>query len=83
VVCCGRACATSRLSAAACEAGLPHLQLQCCCLVVLLLQVGCPGPALTFDFLFCPMCGSGKEGRCGNIQVGGAIGYSADLQCHA
>ncbi|WIA08484.1 hypothetical protein OEZ85_007920 [Tetradesmus obliquus] len=33
------------------------------------LQVGCPGPALTFDFLFCPMCGSGKEGRCGNIQV--------------
>lgn len=32
-------------------------------------QVGCPGPALTFDYLFCPLCGSGKEGRCGNIQV--------------
>lgn len=33
------------------------------------LHVGCPGPALTFDYLFCPLCGSGKEGRCGNIQV--------------
>lgn len=33
------------------------------------LQIGAPGPALTFDFLFCPLCGSGKEGRCGNIQV--------------
>eukprot|EP00878_Enallax_costatus_P037922 GHUV01043023.1.p1 GENE.GHUV01043023.1~~GHUV01043023.1.p1 ORF type:complete len:276 (+),score=59.39 GHUV01043023.1:1848-2675(+) len=33
------------------------------------LQVGAPGPSLTFDFLFCPLCGSGKEGRCGNIQV--------------
>lgn len=33
------------------------------------LQTGCPGPALTFDYLFCPLCGSGAEGRCGNIQV--------------
>jgi hypothetical protein len=33
------------------------------------LQAGCPGPALTFDYLFCPLCGSGSEGRCGNIQV--------------
>lgn len=33
------------------------------------LQAGCPGPALTFDYLFCPLCGSGAEGRCGNIQV--------------
>lgn len=32
-------------------------------------QAGCPGPALTFDYLFCPLCGSGTEGRCGNIQV--------------
>eukprot|EP00775_Hariotina_reticulata_P007040 gene7040-7254_t len=33
-------------------------------------QVGCPGPALTFDFLFCPLCSSGSQGgRCGNIQV--------------
>lgn len=32
------------------------------------LKAGCPGPALTFDYLFCPLCGSG-EGRSGNIQV--------------
>ncbi|KAF6264521.1 hypothetical protein COO60DRAFT_1457625 [Scenedesmus sp. NREL 46B-D3] len=48
-----------------CEAGhFVHLACAWKCL-----QVGCPGPALTFDFLFCPLCGSGKEGRCGNIQV--------------
>jgi hypothetical protein len=34
------------------------------------LSAGWPGPELSFHFLFCPLCGSGSEGRCGNIQVG-------------
>lgn len=47
----------------ACEGSCAH------CCPTLCLQAGCPGPALTFDYLFCPLCGSGSEGRCGNVQV--------------
>lgn len=44
-----------------------------------------PGPAVSFNFLFCVLCGS-AEGRCGNVQVMTSVSHfehpalAADLQ---